>query len=342
MMTKALLSWLACACVAALVVYYSAQGQDDSEPTLDDDEYAALDDEGAEDQPSLPWQGESPFWTYGQEFSAVTDAPFIGTAECLYCHTALKAGFMKTAHARSLNNDEMPLQRQGCEGCHGAGGAHAVLRSRGAIFAFDWKDPTKETRICLRCHEWLSTPEEWDRLSHTKAGLRCSTCHDPHVGRDHRYRFMLNADQDGLCASCHADVAHDFSRLSHHPVVIDAQNDPGARALHCTDCHDVHAGPGPRMLAERRITDLCAKCHVEKAAPFRYTHPSNDEGLGQGCLTCHLPHGSDEPWLAVAEGRAVCEQCHTDRLNHYQPLSCYAAGCHVSMHGSNRSPLFMN
>jgi hypothetical protein len=63
----------------------------------------------------------------------------------------MRDAFVQTAHARSLHDDKVMLEQQGCEACHGAGGAHAVLRSRGAIFAFDWSEPDSTNAICLRC-----------------------------------------------------------------------------------------------------------------------------------------------------------------------------------------------
>jgi predicted CXXCH cytochrome family protein len=310
--------WLVGAAVLCLVMLQmalpDARGQDDQPGTdwyasdeLAGEETADSDSGDEIEGPTLPWTGESPFWVFGQEFSAIANAPFIGTAECLYCHEDKRAGFLKTAHARGLMDDKLALERQGCESCHGAGGAHAVLRSRGAIFAFDWKEPQRETNICLRCHEWLSTPEEWQQLPHAKSGLRCSTCHDPHVADGHRYRFLLRSDQDAMCAGCHGDVSDDFTKL----------------------------------LLTRQPSDLCLRCHVEKGGPYRFVHMAIEEGLGDGCLTCHRPHGSDLPWLLTGEGRALCEQCHTDRQTHYPAQTCYTAGCHSNLHGSNHSPLFL-
>lgn len=288
---------------------------------------------------SLPWHGESPYWIYGQEFSAVVDAPFIGSAECVKCHDDLRDGFLKTAHARSLNDPDMPLNQQGCESCHGAGGAHSVLQSRGTVFAFDWKNAENHNRICLRCHEWLTTPVEWQRLSHARAGMKCTDCHDPHVGPDYPHRFLLREQQDILCVNCHQDVDNDFFRVRRHPIVLNVENSPTAAEMHCVDCHDIHAGEGPFMLTERRAEDVCLKCHMEKGGPFRYPHSANQEMLGGGCLDCHLPHGSDNPWLLVVDGRALCLQCHATHDDHEPALTCWAAGCHVDVHGSNNNPL---
>jgi DmsE family decaheme c-type cytochrome len=340
-----------------LMLVWAAHAQSDDETSGDGDESDEL-------GPTLPWEGESPHWEPKQdllliqddtkqpvwnkpglfesrpEFSAVKGAPFIGATECLYCHKELKAGYLKTAHARTLIAEDVTPDQQGCEACHGAGGAHAVLKSRGAIFAFDWKDPKYTNDICLRCHSWLTSGDEWPHTGHGRAGLKCTTCHDPHVPADTKERFMLREREEALCLTCHDDVGHDFSRLSHHPVQIDAANDPGARVLHCTSCHDLHAGTGPNMISEKRVQDLCVRCHVDKGGPFLFAHMGTEEGIGQGCLSCHAAHGSDSPWLGVMDGRSMCIQCHTDREEHNQPLTCWTTGCHTTMHGSNQSPLF--
>ena len=112
------------------------------------------DDQSDSKEPSLlQWAGESPHWTPGQEFSAVVGAPFIGSQECTYCHKSLKQDWLHTAHARTLLDMKLAPDQQGCEMCHGAGGAHAVLHSPGTIFAFDWKDPQATNQICLRCQK---------------------------------------------------------------------------------------------------------------------------------------------------------------------------------------------
>lgn len=297
----------------------------------------------AEEQPLIKWYGESPHWQPGQEFSAAQCAPFIGSQECLYCHKELKTGFLDTAHARGLADPLLSSDRQGCESCHGAGGAHAVLRSRGAIFAFDWQASADHNAICLRCHEWLTSPQEWKRTTHAEAGLRCTQCHDPHPDDKQPFRWLLSTQQDMGCVQCHLDVASDFSRMSHHPVKISAASDPGSRALHCTDCHDVHAGHGESMLAERTATATCLNCHADKGGPFRFEHLATHDGLSDGCMTCHAQHGSDNAWLHNADGRSLCLRCHTqqDTEEHYAPLTCWTVGCHESIHGSNRNLLFL-
>jgi DmsE family decaheme c-type cytochrome len=301
---------------------------------------ASLDElPGPEDAP-LPWTGESPHWVDGQPFSAVQDAPFIGSAECLYCHTQLKDDFLNSAHARSLNDDKLPLDQQGCEACHGAGGAHAVLESRGAIFAFDWRDPTLASRICVRCHTWLTTGNEWSATTHAKARLTCTQCHDPHAPKDQPWRFLLRDQQDRLCTGCHEDVRHALAGMSKHPIYLENSIEAGSQAIHCTSCHDVHAGKGRAMLNEQHSQDTCLGCHADKGGPFRFVHMAVEEGFGGGCLACHEPHGSNNLWLLKADGREVCMRCHSDREDHYQPQTCWTTGCHTAVHGSQTDLLF--
>lgn len=326
-MPRAVAHWILLAAVASAALWLAQAGH--AEPLSDDP------DEG----PSLPWHGESPYWAVGQEFSAVAGAPFIGSTECLKCHDELRDGFLKSAHARSLNNPNLAHDLQGCEGCHGAGGAHSVLKSRGAIFAFDWQDSEKHNRICLRCHEWQATEVEWERLSHARAGLKCSDCHEVHPDPDHPRRFLLREQQDVLCVNCHQDVDNDFFRLSRHPVVLNVENSPTATAIHCTDCHDVHAGNGPYMLTEPTVEQTCLDCHAGQGGPFTFPHLATQELLGGGCLDCHLSHGSDNPWLLAADGRGLCLQCHADHADHQPALTCWTAGCHTQVHGSNNSAL---
>lgn len=316
-----------------------------SEEASDSEETATTDSDDEEDpeRPLMGWSGESPHWTPGQEFAAVQGAPFIGSQECTFCHKGrLKTDFLHTAHARTLLSEKMALDSQGCEMCHGAGGAHAVLRSRGTIFAFDWKDSRNADQICLRCHSWLTSDHEWLRTTHSKAGVSCIKCHDPHQAHDeNNERFLLVSQQDRLCANCHRDAANEFARFSHHPVRLDKGQEPGASAMHCTSCHDVHSGTEHAMLPTRRVSDTCARCHAEKAGPFAFEHMGAQEGISDGCLTCHAQHGSHSPSLLVADGRALCLQCHSDEATHNFPLTCWTSGCHSDVHGSNHSFLLL-
>jgi predicted CXXCH cytochrome family protein len=78
----------------------------------------------------------------------------------------------------------------------------------------------------------------------------------------------------------------------------------------CTDCHDPHSGPYPKMLpGEKRA--LCAECHDDVVAIAEEAEVDHSTVLtGEECLRCHSPHaGNSEHNLREPEV-ALCLGCH--------------------------------
>ena len=93
----------------------------------------------------------------------------------------------------------------------------------------------------------------------------------------------------------------------------------------------------------------CLTCHAEKRGPFVFTHVT---GSGGDCLSCHQPHGSNNPnsllWAQVSQ---LCLSCHSQtggpKTFGSQPPSFHnialpryrnCTSCHTAVHGSNLSP----
>jgi DmsE family decaheme c-type cytochrome len=152
-------------------------------------------------------------------------------------------------------------------------------------------------------------------------------------------RKLLKADEPTTCGACHQPELNEFRQNFHHPV-------PEGRLV-CSDCHEIH----PRRAAEKQTAahtrlrpakEMCVTCHAEKAGPFVYEHDSVVGLTGEGCMECHRPHGSPNPKMLTSFSRGACANCHTDKANnHFPGRSCWQAGCHVAMHGSNNDPLFL-
>lgn len=176
----------------------------------------------------------------------------------------------------------------------------------------------------------------------------CESCHGP--GSKHveagggRGKFIINPRNDpSRCFQCHLEAQAEFQLPQHHPVV--------EGRMQCTDCHDPHGGDifktagGPAMA---RLNDNCAKCHREQTHPFVFEH----EALREGCITCHQPHGSINRKLLVQSDANLCLRCHAQvqttsgelyigKIPHaalLQQGSCWSAGCHTAIHGSNLDP----
>lgn len=94
-----------------------------------------------------------------------------------------------------------------------------------------------------------------------------------------------------------------------------------------------------------RLNESCAGCHREQARPAIFEH----EALREGCTTCHSPHGSINDKMLVQRDNNLCLKCHaqvhsaggdiyigdTPHTTFINRGSCWTAGCHTAIHGSN-------
>ena len=154
---------------------------------------------------------------------------------------------------------------------------------------------------------------------------------------------MLRGSEPQLCMSCHTETKHQFNMPFKHKVL--------EGAMKCSDCHNPHGGFEQKQARLATGADAaCVKCHTDKQGPFTYEHaPVKTEG----CASCHSPHGSANPrLLRTSSVPQLCLECHTQdhgvgalepvgpahRLD-LQYRDCTA--CHVKIHGSHTSPVFM-
>jgi predicted CXXCH cytochrome family protein len=102
-------------------------------------------------------------------------------------------------------------------------------------------------------------------------------------------------------------------------------------------------------LAMARLNESCAQCHREQTRPFVFEH----EALREGCTVCHNPHGSVNDKMLVERDSNLCLKCHAQeadsmpgeifigKVQHtafVRQGTCWAAGCHTAVHGSNVHP----
>jgi DmsE family decaheme c-type cytochrome len=179
----------------------------------------------------------------------------------------------------------------------------------------------------------------------------CESCHGP--GSKHieagggRGKFIVNPGNDpASCFQCHLDVHGEFTLPQHHPVLEGHMN--------CVQCHDPHGTDIFRPssgLAMARLNENCAQCHREQTQPFVFEH----EAMREGCTVCHNPHGSINRKMLIDSDPNLCLRCHAQvqgpgasggeiyigKVPHRAKLqqgTCWAAGCHTAVHGSNIQP----
>ncbi len=202
----------------------------------------------------------------------------------------------------------------------------------------------------LTAHARIQIPGEGPRVE----GEGCESCHGPgslHVDAGGDPKLIVNPEKNpDACFQCHLDKSAEFSLPYHHPVK--------EGRMSCTACHDPHGEDinKPKELWMARANEVCAQCHREQTRTHVYEH----EALREGCTTCHNVHGSINPKMLVERDNNLCLKCHAQvaspslpgviaigTMPHagFAPTSflqqgtCFSAGCHTAVHGSDINAL---
>ena len=77
--------------------------------------------------------------------------------------------------------------------------------------------------------------------------------------------------------------------------------------------------------------------------------------MREGCASCHNPHGSVNAKLLTIRDGNLCLRCHAqnrrngttalfignvDHTGYVRYGTCWTAGCHAAIHGSNTQPRY--
>src|SRR3990172_3936206 len=164
---------------------------------------------------------------------------------------------------------------------------------------------------CAQCHENITggfATATHARLAapgaEGKQEVGCESCHGPgsvHAKAGGGAGSIVNPGKSPeTCFQCHLDKRGEFSLPHTHPVL--------AGQMSCSDCHDPHSGPvvrdGGSSLAS--LNESCTRCHVQQGGPYVFEHEASREG----CVVCHLPHGSPNPRMLRTRNQNLCLQCH--------------------------------
>ena len=208
------------------------------------------------------------------------------------------------------------------------------------------------SEACAQCHDEISHGFVSATHNHLKApgenakNVGCESCHGPgsvHVAAGGGPGTIVNPRKSPeTCFQCHLDKKAQFNLPSHHPVL--------EGKVSCGDCHDPHKGSaikagGTELMGQNEI---CAKCHTQQLGPFVFQH----EAMREGCTTCHNPHGSVNARMLIARNQTLCLRCHFqqqqanghiyignfDHTTFVNRGTCWSAGCHEAIHGSQVSP----
>lgn len=223
------------------------------------------------------------------------------------------------------------------------------LSIEGAHFAGNQTCPDCHQAITQKFHANPHSRVSVAQGESTPAATSCESCHGPaskHVqtGGQGRDKFIINPGKAAeACFRCHLSTHAEF-RLPHHHPVVEGQ-------MNCTQCHDPHGADMMKPsggLALAQVNESCATCHRDQARPFVFQH----EAMREGCIVCHNPHGTVHDKLLVQRDANLCLKCHSQsqgvagslfigKIDHaafVRQGTCWSAGCHSAVHGSNINP----
>ncbi len=288
---------------------------------------------------------------------------YVGSTTCEECHRQGYRRFSATKMAKAFfESPKSELEAKGCEACHGPGRehveaarAHDRARAQGVayqgpasghfILRFGETSPLsaeEKSARCLQCHE-RGQRLFWRGSVHELRGLSCVTCHQIHQNPPAAvaataFKQPLTGNtlfptrtQMEVCFECHPMRRAQLQRSSHMPL--------REGLITCTNCHNPHGGPNPKMLVAATVNETCYKCHPERRGPFVWEHPP----VMENCDLCHEPHGSARPQLLKINPPRLCQECHAAAGHQSVPqlaASRYAfnrgcTNCHSEIHGSN-------
>lgn len=206
------------------------------------------------------------------------------------------------------------------------------------------------SKECAQCHE--DTSKHFASATHAKVAVAdpklgdtsCEACHGPgslHVKSGGSVGTIVNPDKSPeSCFQCHLDKRAEFQLPHAHPVMTGH--------VTCTECHDPHAGSAIKGAGASLHTqnESCTECHTAQKGPFIFKH----NAMKEGCTSCHSPHGSVNEKMLTAPDSNLCLQCHAtgsapgrlmvggrDHAGNPVNGTCWVAGCHEAVHGSNVS-----
>jgi DmsE family decaheme c-type cytochrome len=246
---------------------------------------------------------------------------------CGLCHEDVTKAIGSRLHGAVLARREKLGLSRNCQSCHGPSAKHlddpAKTKPEWTVSSLGRK---ASAAMCLQCHDKQIAPLEWQTGNHHAGKVQCWDCHSKDRPATAHSEYIAKPPSSA-CMECHREVEGIFRLNSHHPVVVEQR-------IECSDCHKPHG-----RLRDREITATCRGCHVSMRGPYVFEHGVLSGRLSAGCIECHDPHGSPNRRLLKFNGRALCLQCHAEKVNHFVGPDCW--DCHQGWHGSNTSPFLL-
>ena len=260
-----------------------------------------------------------------KKYAWLKKAKFVGKAVCFDCHPQPGDEPGLSRPEWDMDVHEKIAGTFQCEACHGPASLHVKANAAKFILDPTYLSKPIQNEMCQSCHLQGMV------AFHAGANLSCLSCHQFHT-YDNPYDLKIRPERD-LCYKCHPGVRSQFQMYTHHPV--------NEGIMNCTDCHAAHftsmfneiAGQSA-VMGTRASIESCGKCHPAEAGPY-VASPTALEG----CIGCHMPHGSPFSNLERMPQPALCIKCHEPSSFQYGlvTMGMKCTNCHPDIHGSDHT-----
>lgn len=274
--------------------------------------------------------------------AAQEKAAYVGAQVCAGCHKEVYDKWLLTPHRQTLVEGR-PVEKTGCEACHGPGGPHvAGGGDKSKIIRPSQLNPSQVTDICLKCHKQADVILYRTSI-HSTAKISCTNCHHVHdpgkatmLGQIDSTRYSIEGLNTEIAdAKQKANIASTPEVKAEALAELERLEKKKAELKKSLD------------VAETRTRrefepELCYTCHKEQKAQFKLpTHHPVPEGRVK-CTGCHNPHGGARGNLREETVNQTCFKCHAEKEGPYvfehPPVSEDCTICHRP-HGSPQSYL---
>jgi predicted CXXCH cytochrome family protein len=160
----------------------------------------------------------------------------------------------------------------------------------------------------------------------------CNDCHGPshQLGKAADRGSPTNRELvPRTCGRCHTGILRQFQASVHGQAF--GRGD--AKAPSCTDCHAAHRAQQPSAAFVLESTEVCAKCHADRARQYQATYHGKAHGFGVArvatCFDCHQAHSvwpSTDPRSSLASTHRpdTCRKCHRGATDGFATIYAHA------------------
>ena len=240
---------------------------------------------------------------------AQPEGDYVGTEVCVTCHADQEKSFVHTIMGNAMAHARTPLEKLGCEACHGPGKAHVEAGGgKDTIpvrFTKDSNTPVEERNAaCLSCHT-KGNQMFWSGSPHESRAMACVDCHQVHYGSPAERYAALASVRFALRSAADRTRRHQEAATGVVPAVPpDAAGAVAALLAHAVSRGQSHLHQLPQPAWQPESEPAVTKLDQRELPqlPYRTARPvSVGASSGHGELR-QLPRAARQQQSAIAEG----------------------------------------